>query len=141
MKKSFILRYFSIILCSSKIKKSFLRIASKTLVRNQQNLYTVFEWIWRSNLQNFIFPDKCFVRKWRLKFQMSKYRLRWNTENMTRSIISPQKKLHNHCFYKYFTTGNRRVCSLEMTVSTSFDDIDFYNNWAAKICFLLQLPW
>ena len=33
----------------------FLRIARKALVRIQQNLYTEFEWISRSNLQNFIF--------------------------------------------------------------------------------------
>ena len=38
--------------------------------------------------------------------------LRWNTENMTSSIMSPQKKLHNYCFYEHFTTGNRLVCAL-----------------------------
>ena len=65
------------------------------------------------------FPDECFVRKRRLKFQVSKYRLRWNAENMTSSIMFPQKKLHNYCFYEHFTTGNRLVCSREMTVSTS----------------------
>ena len=37
------------------------------------------------------FPDECFVRKWRLKFQVSKYHLRWNAENMTSSIMSPKK--------------------------------------------------
>ena len=72
--------------------RCFLRIASKIPVRIQKNLYTAFEWIWQSNLQNF-FPDKCFVKKWKLKFQVSKYRLRWNPENMTSSIMSPQKKI------------------------------------------------
>ena len=37
------------------------------------------------------FPDECFVRKWILKFQVSKYRLRWNAENTTSSIMFPQK--------------------------------------------------
>ena len=32
----------------------------------------------------------------RLKFQVSIYRLRWKAENMTSSIISPQKKLDNY---------------------------------------------
>ena len=64
----------------------FLRIASKAPVRIQQNLYTAF------------FPDKCFVRKGRLKFQVSIHRLRWNAENMTSSIITnyfPPKKLYH----------------------------------------------
>ena len=73
----------------------FLKIASKAPVRILQNLYTAFEWIWRSNLQISFFPDECFVTKWRLKFQVSKYRLRWNAENMTSSIMSPQKKYTN----------------------------------------------
>ena len=53
------------------------------------------------------FSDKCYVRKWRLKFQVSKYglSLRWNAENMTSSIMSPQKKLHIYRFYEHFTTG------------------------------------
>ena len=65
------------------------------------------------------FPDECFVRKWRLKFQVSKYRLRWSTENMTSSIMSPQKKLHYYRFYEHFKTENQLVCSQEMTVLTS----------------------
>ena len=56
------------------------------------------------------FPDDCFARKWRLKFQVSKYHLRWNAESMTSSIMSPKKKLHNYRFYEIFTTGNRLVC-------------------------------
>ena len=41
----------------------FIKIASKALVRIQQKLYTAFEWRWRSNLQNFNFRDKSFLRK------------------------------------------------------------------------------
>ena len=63
------------------------------------------------------FPDVCFTRKWRLKFRVSKYYLRWNAENMTSSIMSPKKKLHNYRFYEHFTTGNRLVCTWEITVS------------------------
>ena len=69
---------------------SFLRITSKAPIRIQLNLYTAFEWIWQSNLLYKIsfFPDKCFERKWKLNFQVSKYPLRWNAENMTSSNIS-----------------------------------------------------
>ena len=69
----------------------FLRIASKAPFRIQQNLYTAFEWIWQGIYKISFFPDKCFVRKWRLKFQVSKYHLRWDTEKMTLLII--QKKI------------------------------------------------
>ena len=37
------------------------------------------------------FPDECFMRKWRLKFRVAKYRLRWNAGNMASSIMSPQR--------------------------------------------------
>ena len=49
-----------------------------------------FNKIYKQHLNGF--PDGCFLRKWRLKFQVPKYRLRWNSENMTSSIISPPKK-------------------------------------------------
>ena len=45
----------------------FLRIASKAPVRIQQNLYTAFEWIWRSNLQNFIFSWRVLREKKKIK--------------------------------------------------------------------------
>ena len=83
----------------------FLRIASKAPVRNGYN---------KATFKISFFPVECFVRKWRLKFQVSKYCLRWNAENMF-----PKKKLHSYRFYEHFTTGNRLVCSREMTVSTS----------------------
>ena len=80
----------------------FLRITSKAPVRIQQHLYTVFEWIWLSNLQNFIFSchvlcEKIKVLIFWLKFQVSKYRLRWNAENMTSSIKKKKKSLH--CYF------------------------------------------
>ena len=52
----------------------FLRIASKAPMRIQLNLYTAFEWI---TYKISFFPNECFVRKWRLKFLVSKYLLRW----------------------------------------------------------------
>ena len=52
------------------------------------------------------FPDECFARKWRLKFQVSKYRLGWNAENMTSSIMSPQ----NYTTVTVFTS----ILQLEM---------------------------
>ena len=45
----------------------FLRIASKAPVRIQQNLYTVYEWIWLSNLQNFIFSWQVLREKMKIK--------------------------------------------------------------------------
>ena len=42
-------------------------IASKALVRIQQNLYTVFEWIWWNNLQNFIFSWTVTQEKMKIK--------------------------------------------------------------------------
>ena len=59
------------------------------------------------------FSDECFVRKWRLKFQVSKYRLRWNAGNDEFNYVP--RKFHNYCFYEHFTTGNRLVSSWEMT--------------------------
>ena len=47
--------------------------------------------IWMAAYKISFFPDKCFVRKWRLKFQVSKYCLRWNAENMASSIMSSKK--------------------------------------------------
>ena len=76
----------------------FLRVACKA-PRIQQNVYTVFEWIWQSNLQNFIFSDECFMRRWRLKYQVSKYRLRWNAENRTSSFMSHPKKITHQLLF------------------------------------------
>ena len=45
----------------------FFRIANKALVRIQKNLYTEFEWIWRSNLQNFIFSWRVLQKKMKIK--------------------------------------------------------------------------
>ena len=45
----------------------FSRIASKAPVRIQQNLYTVFEWIWQSNLQNSIFSWRVLCEKVNIK--------------------------------------------------------------------------
>ena len=63
------------------------------------------------------FLDECFLRKSRLIFQVSKYRLKWKAENMTSLIMSPKKSYTIYRFYDHFTTGNRLVCSWEMTVS------------------------
>ena len=45
----------------------FLRIASKAPMRIQHNLYTAFEWIWRSKLQNFIFCSRVLREKMKIK--------------------------------------------------------------------------
>ena len=85
-----------------KTKSCFLRVASRAPVRIQQNLYIYSIWMdmTKKPTEFHFCPDECFVRKWRLKFQVSKCRLRWNTENMTSSIMCPQNKLHN--FYEHF---------------------------------------
>ena len=116
----------------------FLRIASKALVRIQQNLYTTFEckgesrhknlcmarvlsfliryfsnfytlhrsdlaaqaapldprleWIWRSNLQNLIFSWQVLHEKMKIKFQVSKYCLRW-MQKIWRGQLCPSKKI------------------------------------------------
>ena len=73
----------------------FLRIATKApsgfnkIYKQYLNGYD--ESIYRISY----FPNKCFVRKWRLKFQVPKYCLKWNIENMTRSIITPKKITQN----------------------------------------------
>ena len=99
----------------------FLRIASKEHQSGFNKIYTQY-WMdmTKQPTEFHFFPNKCFKRKWRFKFQVSKYRLRWNAEDMTSSIISPQKELDNCRFYMHFTTGNRLVCYREMTFSTSF---------------------
>ena len=74
------------------------------------------------------FPDECFVRKLRLKFQVSKYRLRWNAESMTGSIISPKKNYTITVFYEHFKTGNRLGDIGGDDSLSDFDDTDFYNN-------------
>ena len=73
-------------------RNCFLRIASKAS--------SGFNKIYTQHLNGYdkatckisFFPDECFVRKW-LKFQVSKYRLRWNAENRTSSFMSHPKKI------------------------------------------------
>ena len=45
----------------------FLRITSQAPIRIQQNLYTAFEWIWRSNLLNLIFSWQVLCEKMKIK--------------------------------------------------------------------------
>ena len=47
-----------------------------------------------------------------LKFRVSKYCLRWNAEKRVHLCHPQKKRLHNYCFYKHFTTGNRLDDSL-----------------------------
>ena len=83
-----------------------------------------------------------------MKIKVSKYRLRWNTENVTSSIMSPQKKIHNYRFlralYDWKSTSLLsgddslnymhhtiiiETTVLILTVIFMFsDDTDFYNN-------------
>ena len=66
------------------------------------------------------FPDECFVRKWRLKFQVSKYCLRWDAENMMSSIMFPKKNITQLPFLQALYDWKLTiVCSREMTDSTS----------------------
>ena len=81
------------------------------------------------------FPDECFVRKWRLKFQVSKYRLRWNAENIT--------QLPFLYLYEHFTTGNRLVCSQEKSqlaarASHKYNRNNYYIDGLLFQCF--ELP-
>ena len=48
---------------------------------------------------------------------MFKYRLRWNAENNYDELnyVTPKKITQLPFFYEHFTTGNRLVCSREMT--------------------------
>ena len=69
----------------------FLRIANKAPVRIQQNLYTAFDRYDKAIYKISFFSDKCFVRKWRIKFQVSKYCLRWNIENWQVQLCLPKK--------------------------------------------------
>ena len=61
---------------------SMKELKNSIIVITKMYIIKCDNWI-ELELENFIFFDMCFVRKWRLKFQVSKYHLRWNAENMT----------------------------------------------------------
>ena len=52
----------------------FLRMASKALVRIQQNVYTAFELIWQSNLQNFLFSRRQVLHQ-KMKIKVSSVKI------------------------------------------------------------------
>ena len=86
---------------SKKLKVSLIKLLyfqpvfSKTahiLDQKMSNMIKSKKGSWsRTTNKNLFFLDQCFVRKWRLKFQVSKYGLRWNAENMKSSVMSPPK--------------------------------------------------
>ena len=85
------------------INSCFLRIASKAPIRIQK-IYTQDFNGYGKQPTTFFFPNKCFMKKWRLKFQVSKYHLKWNTQNYDKFNV-PKIKTQLYTVFTS-TTGN-----------------------------------
>ena len=85
----------------------FLRIASKAPVRIQQNLYTAFEWIWRSNQQNLIFFWRVLREKMKIKVSSVKISSKMEHRKYDKFNYVPKKRNYTVTrFHEHFTTGN-----------------------------------
>ena len=100
----------------------FFRTASKASLRIQQNLYTIFEWIWQSNLQNFIFSWRVLREKMKIKVSnvyiltfIPSYKM--EMQKIWRVQLSPPKKNYTIAIFK--STLRLEIIFREMTVSTS----------------------
>ena len=90
----------------------FLRMASKALVRIQQNLYTAFELIWQSNLQNFLFSRRQVLHQ-KMKIKVSSVKISSKMKGRKYDEFNYDKihiYIYNYRFHKHFTTWNQLVC-------------------------------
>lgn len=65
----------------------FFENCNQSTHHNSIRLYTAFDEV------SSFFSDECFMRKLKIKLQLTEYHLRWNTENMKNSIYVPQNIL------------------------------------------------
>ena len=73
----------------------------------QQNLYTAFEWIWRSNQQNLIFFWRVLREKMKIKVSSVKISSKMEHRKYDKFNYVPKKRNYTITrFHEHFTTGN-----------------------------------